>query len=71
MSPPVQCVQAGGLLSKWQSAHVHARPHGVCKHLHVMYARAVERGRQVRHVFRVELFQEFLRGLRFRAYLPV
>ena len=70
MSPPVQCVQVGGL-PKWQSPHVHARPHGVCTHLHLMYARAEERGRQVRHVFPVELFQEFFGGLRFRADLPV
>ena len=70
MSPPAQCVQVGGL-PNWQSPHVHARPHGACMHLNLMYARAVERDRQVRHAFRVELLQEFFCGLCLSAELCV
>ena len=39
--------------------------------LNLMYARAVERDRQVRHAFRVELLQEFFCGLCFSAELRV
>ena len=55
----------------WQSPHAHARPHGACMHLNLVYARAVKRDRQVRHAFRVELFQKFFCGLCFIAELRV